>query len=136
MLESPKKLEALMDPHQAGDTSLAAAIGGAGRRMSPRSLALIILGAAVALIAILWLWHGHRMLAVPLVMPVAFGVWGLAEHGERALEAEGAGPNVKVELVLLHVLRVTMVIVGAAAAAASMFAATFAIAGQGGYQMR
>lgn len=123
-----------MDRSQPSEASLAAAIARAGRGMSPRSLALIILGAGAGLIAILWLWRGHRMLAVPLAMPVAFGIWGLAVHGERTLETEG--PDVKVERVLLHVLRVAMVIIGAVAAVASMFAATFAIAGQGGYQLR
>jgi hypothetical protein len=122
-----------MEMSRTGDGSLAVAIAGAGRRMSTRSLALIILGAGAALMTILWLWRGHRMLAVPLAMPVAFGIWGLAVHGERALETE---PDAKVELVLLRMLRGTMVIVGAVAAVASMFAATFAIAGQGGYQMR
>jgi hypothetical protein len=116
------------------DDSLAAAIGDVGRRMSAHNLGLILLGGSIGVVVILWLWRGHRMMAVPLVMPVAFGIWGLAVHGEHALEAQG--PDTKVERALLKVVRVTMVAVGAAAAVASMFAITFAVAGQGGLQLR
>jgi hypothetical protein len=118
----------------SSDTSLAAAIGDAGRRSSPRSLGLILLGGSVGIVAIALLWRGHRMMAVPFVMPVTFGVWGLAVHGERALEADG--PDTRVERTLLHALRVAMVLLGAAAAITTVFAITFAVTGSGGLQMR
>ena len=116
------------------DMSLGAAIGDAGRRASSRSLSLILLGGSIAAVAIVLLWHGHRTLAVPFIMPVAFGIWGLAEHGERSLEAYG--PETRIERALLHAVRVVMVALGAAAAVATIFAITFAFAGQSGLQMR
>jgi hypothetical protein len=61
-------------------------------------------------------------------------VWGLAEHGERALEADG--PETRPERFLLRLLRVAMVVVGVSAAVATLFMATFAVTGQGGLQMR
>jgi hypothetical protein len=116
-------------PSSSNNTSLAAAIGDAGRRTSPRNLGLILLGGSVGVIATVLLWRGHRTMAIPLVMPVTFGIWGLAAHGERALEADV--PNTKVERMLLRALRVAMVALGAIAAVATLFAITFAIAGPG-----
>lgn len=118
----------------SNDSSLAAAIGDAGRQMSPRNLALILIGGSVAIVAIALFWRGHRTMTIPFAMPVTFGIWGLAVHGERALEP--GGPDTKVERVLLRAVRVAMVLLGGAAAFATVFAITFAFAGSGGLQFR
>jgi hypothetical protein len=116
------------------DMSLATAIGDAGRRATTRSLSLILLGGTIGAAAIVLLWHGHRAMAVPFVMPVAFGIWGLAEHSERSLEAYG--PETRIERALLHAVRIAMVALGSVAAVATIFAITFAFAGQSGLQLR
>lgn len=118
----------------ANDTSLAAAIGDAGRRTSARTLGLILLGGTVGFVAIVLLFRGHRMMAVPFVMPVTFGIWGLAVHGERILEGDGA--DTKIERTLLRALRLAMVVLGATAAVATVYAITFALTGSGGLQLR
>jgi hypothetical protein len=120
-------------PH-SDDMSLAAAIGDAGRRTSSRNLSLILCGGVIGAVAIALLWHGHREMVVPFVMPVTFGIWGLAEHGERALETYG--PESRVERTLLRGVRAAMVALGAAAAVATLFAITFTFAGQSGLQLR
>jgi hypothetical protein len=120
--------------HHATDTSLAAAIGDAGRRTSARTLGLILLGGSVGIVATLLLLHGHRMMAVPFVMPVTFGIWGLAVHGERTLARDG--PDTKIERTLLRALRLAMVVLGATAAVATVYAITFALTGSGGLQLR
>jgi hypothetical protein len=117
----------------SNDGSLAAAIGDAGRRASPRNLSLIVIAGAIAAAAILFLWGGHRTLAIPFVMPATFGIWGLAAHAERALADT---PDTNVERVLLRVLRVVMFIIGASAAAVTLFAITFAFSGSGGLHLR
>jgi hypothetical protein len=66
-------------------------------------------------------------------MPIAFGIWGLAEHGERALRDV---PDTKVEQVLLRALRHAMAAIGAVAATLTLFALTFALAGSGGLHLR
>jgi len=121
-------------PVHADDTSLAAAIGNAGRRATPRSLLLILAGGCVAGSLVATLWRGHRMMAVPFVMPITFAMWGLAIHAERTLEPEGQ--ETLVERILLRVLRGAMVVIGALAAAVTIFAVTFGLAGSGGLQFR
>jgi len=113
--------------HPPSNGSLAAAIGDAGRRASVRTLALILLLGGLALLGILIFGRGHRLLAVPLVMPTAFAVWGLAERIERILAADPSETNV--ERLLLRALRVCMVALGAVAAMVAAFLVTFAIAG-------
>jgi ABC-type transport system involved in cytochrome c biogenesis permease subunit len=117
----------------SSDGSLAAALGEAARRAKPPRLALIAIGGLIAGVAIALLWSGHRVASVPFVMPIAFGIWGLAAHGERSL-ADVADTNV--ERVLLRVLRVAMAVIGAVAAAVTLFGVTFALAGSGGLQLR
>jgi len=73
------------------------------------------------------------MLSVPFLMPVAFGIWGLAEHGERALLDV---PDTTVERVLLRLLRVVMAVIGAVAATVTLFGLTFALSGSGGLHLR
>jgi hypothetical protein len=92
------------------------------------------LGGSVAVVAIALFWRGHRTLAIPFAMPVTFSIWGLAAHGQRALELDG--PDTEVERALLRAVRVVMVALGGVAAVATVFAITFAFAGSGGMQLR
>ena len=117
----------------SSDSSLAAALFEAARRAKSRRLLLIAGTGLIAGLAIAVLWSGHRFLAVPFLMPLAFGTWGLAEHGERALLEV---PDTKVEQVLLRALRVVMAVIGAVAATVTLFALTFALAGSGGLHLR
>ncbi len=119
---------------RADDMSLATAIGDAGRRASSRQLSLILCVGVIGALAIVLLWHRHRAMAVPFVMPITFGIWGLAEHGERALEIYGS--ETRVERTLLRAIRTAMVALGAVAAVATLFAVTFTFAGQSGLQLR
>ena len=121
-------------PARPKDMSLAAMIGDVGRRLRARTLGLILLGGSLGVAGILVLLPKHRMLATPFLMPVTFGIWGLALHAERTLEPYGHETNV--ERALLRALRVVMVVLGGLAAVATIADLTFALSGSGGLLLR